>query len=256
LGYRCFQLASDLSTARSMTPFYFGATGRRLFGVYDAPRSAQIRRGVVICYPIGLEYYCAHRACCALARQIAEAGMDVLRFDYPGTGDSEGEVCDFSDRDWVASIGQAVEELRDMTGLSKVGLVGLRFGAALAVRSAEQRDDVDRVVLWDPTLDPDECIGDAGRDLYSSELLEGLRELGARGLGVEPARRLLVATEPGESDAEQRGGEEEGNMGNMASTDVRRCPGPSVWQETEDFASGGLPVRAMGTIAEWLAETA
>ena len=178
--------------------------------------------------------------------------MDVLRFDYPGTGDSEGEVCDFSDTDWVASIGQAVEELKDMTGLSRVGLVGLRFGAALAVRSAEQRDDVDRVVLWDPTLDPDECIGDPGRDLYSPELLEGLRELGAQGLGVEPVRRLVVSTEPGESGAEQRGGEKKGGM---ASTDVRRCPGPSVWHAEGDFGTT-LPVGATRTIAEWLAETA
>ena len=227
-----------------MTPFYFGATGKRLFGVYDAPRGAQIRRGVVICYPIGPEYYRAHRACCAMARQIAEAGIDVLRFDCAGTGDSEGEVCDFSVADWVANVGQAADELKDMTGLSKVGIVGLRFGAALAARSAEQRNDIDRVVLWDPTLQPEACVDDADYDRYAPEFLEGLRELGVRGPGVEPARRLLVTTAVEEQES------------SIPSADVRHCPGPSVWQQEDDFASGGLPARAIGTIAKWLAERA
>jgi pimeloyl-ACP methyl ester carboxylesterase len=236
-----------------MRPFYFGATGQRLFGVYDAPRSAPIRRGVVICYPIGLEYYRSHRACCALARQIAEAGMDALRFDYAGTGDSDGEVCDFSAGDWVANVGQAVDELKDMTGLSKVGLVGLRFGAALAARSAVQRNDGESVVLWDPALDPDECVGDPGRDVYPPEFLEGLRKLGAEGPDDPPDRRLVVTTEPDETGEAQLGG---GDERILAAAEARRCNGPRVWQEDGDFGSAGLPVHAIRTISEWLAETA
>lgn len=232
-----------------MTPFFFGATGRRLFGAYDAPRNAPIRRGVVVCYPIGPEYYSAHRACRALARQLAEAGMDVLRFDYSGTGNSDGEICDFSAEDWVSNVGQAVDELEDMTGLTRVGLVGLRFGAALAVRSEEQRDDIDRIVLWDSTLDPDGCMGDPGRDLDPPEFREGLRTLGAAGIGAAPTRMLVVRTELEDGGEEQCGGDE---ADDLASMDVRRCIGPRVWQEQEDFGSAGLPVRAMRTIAEWL----
>ena len=235
-----------------MRPLYFGATGRRLFGVYDAPRAGGIRRGVVLCYPIGIEYYSAHRACCGLARHLAESGMEVLRFDYAGTGDSEGEVVDVSAPDWVANVGQAVDELKDTTGLARVGLIGIRFGAVLAARCAEVRSDVDRLVLWDPVLESDECMGEPGRDLHPEELLAGLRGLGAAAFGDAPPRRLVVRTASDDAGAAEPPAEQ----GSLASADSRVCVGPRIWEEAEDFGSGGLPVNAMRTISEWLTKTA
>ena len=53
---------------------------------------------------------------------------------------------------------------------------------------------------------------------------------------------------PGES-----GGEVQGNT---ASADVKRCPGPTVWQDDDDFGGAESPVLAIRTIAEWLTESA
>ena len=179
--------------------------------------------------------------------------MEVLRFDYAGTGDSEGEVCDFLVDDWIEDVGRAVTELEDMTGLSKVALVGLRFGAALALASAHQRRDVERVVLWDPTLEPEECLGDRNRDLFSDTLVDGLRELGSHGFGEPAFRTLRIITETEEHGAGMKKPTPEPGE-QPASMELRRCLGPRVWEEGEDFGTAALPVRIMRTISEWLTQ--
>ena len=76
-----------------MEPFYFGpAGGRRLFGVFHEPPASRRRGcGVVLCYPLGTEYTSYYRAYRQLALSLAENGFHVLRFDFRGCGDSEGE---------------------------------------------------------------------------------------------------------------------------------------------------------------------
>ena len=54
----------------------------------------------------------------------------------------------------VADTRAAIDELkRQVPGLDRVTLVGLRFGATLAAAAAAGRDDVERLVLWDPVVD-------------------------------------------------------------------------------------------------------
>ena len=136
-----------------MNPFFFGSSERPLYGSYEPPQGRELRRGAVICNAVGLEYFRAHRACRSLARRISSAGAHVLRFDYLGTGDSGGEVDDLKVSDWTDSVEQAVDELRAMTGLAKVSLIGLRLGASLASRATEGRSDIASLVLWDPVAD-------------------------------------------------------------------------------------------------------
>jgi dienelactone hydrolase len=80
----------------------------------------------------------SHRAWRHLADDLAAAGMPVLRFDYPCTGDSAG-ACDephFIGRA-VASIVAASAQLRALAGVEQIVLCGLRLGATLAVLAAE-----------------------------------------------------------------------------------------------------------------------
>lgn len=94
--------------------------------------------GVVMCTPIGHETMWSHRALRHLADDLVNASMPVLRFDYPGTGDSGGvdEGPDCVAR-WVHSIVRASQELRSRTDVKFVVLCGLRLGATLAVLAAE-----------------------------------------------------------------------------------------------------------------------
>jgi alpha/beta superfamily hydrolase len=136
-----------------MNPLHFGSSRRTLFGIYHAPATAPARpAGVVLCNPLGHEAVRAHRAFRQLATLLAQARYHVMRFDYHGTGDSAGEGDDERLSGWVEDVGTAIDELKDTTGVNKVWLLGLRYGATLALLATAERRDVEGVVAWDPVI--------------------------------------------------------------------------------------------------------
>lgn len=134
-----------------MVPCYFGDSGKPLYGVYH-PANAPVAKssGVVICNALGHEYIRSHYAVNKLANLLANSGYHVFRFDYYGTGDSSGESEQTSLEQWHEDIGHAIEELKDMSGVKMVSLVGLRLGALLAASLTHA--SIDRLVLWDPVV--------------------------------------------------------------------------------------------------------
>lgn len=138
--------------ARAM---YFGphaGEGRALFGWYHPARGGTKRgRAVVLCPPLGYEGICAYPALRTLAERLSAAGYPVLRFDYDGTGDSGGLDSDPGRvRAWIESVGAAASELRALSGEDEICLFGVRMGATLALTSAAERGDIERLVLWNP----------------------------------------------------------------------------------------------------------
>lgn len=108
------------------------------FGWFHAPAagSAAAGRGVVLCGPFGHDAVCTGRGWRVLADMLAGAGLPVLRFDYPGTGDSAGDEAANSLDAWIASVRGAAEWLRAEAGAAEVALCGLRLGADLAAAAA------------------------------------------------------------------------------------------------------------------------
>ncbi|MEZ5499021.1 MAG: alpha/beta fold hydrolase [Steroidobacteraceae bacterium] len=149
-----------------MVPLFFGDKDAPLYGVYQPPKGESRNAGVVLCYPFGQEYMRAHRAFRQLALLLTRKGFHVLRFDYRGTGDSSGELESSRIEQWLDDIGHAVQELRDTADLKSVNVVGLRLGALVAAAACAKRDDIDRLILWDPVL-----TGSA----YENELLAEIR---------------------------------------------------------------------------------
>jgi pimeloyl-ACP methyl ester carboxylesterase len=96
-------------------------------------------RGVILCSTNGYEELCCHRPWSTLAHNLAATGLPTLRFDYPGCGDSpEGDDAPERVSAWLEGIRDAVAFLRAQTGVAEVTLVGLRFGATLAVAAAQE----------------------------------------------------------------------------------------------------------------------
>ena len=152
-----------------MTPFHFGPSSAPLFGAYHPAAAGQSQAGaVVLCGPIGHEAMRAHPALRSLANQLAQAGHAVLRFDYWGTGDSDGAGMDVSLARWDESVRVAANELRDMCDARQVSLVGLRFGAVLALRYAA-RATVRHVLMWDPVINGSAYL-DELRALHNARL--------------------------------------------------------------------------------------
>jgi pimeloyl-ACP methyl ester carboxylesterase len=134
-------------------PYYFGNSDRQLYGVYDTPRSNTFRdAGVLLCYPIGQEYMRSHWASRQLVSQICRSGLHCMRFDYFGTGDSAGMGYKTELGQWQSDVNTGLAEFNDISGVSKVSLVGLRFGAAIAATAPVQSSWVRKLVLWDPVV--------------------------------------------------------------------------------------------------------
>jgi alpha-beta hydrolase superfamily lysophospholipase len=173
------------------TPLYFGPEDRSLFGWLHAPESAAQRDlAVVLCPPVGHEYINSHRSIRHLADRLAEAGIPALRFDYDGTGDSCGD-----DEDparlaaWRSSVAEAMRTAREITGCTRLGLAGVRLGAALAVAAATEAE-VDFLVLWAPVV-----RGRAyNRELKALHLTGGNRVVAIPESGqLEPAGFVVTA---------------------------------------------------------------
>jgi alpha/beta superfamily hydrolase len=130
--------------------FFFGPSSRRLFGSYHPPARGHGRVLTVICPPLLSELGRTHTALRKLAISLAEAGHHVLRFDYYGTGDSFGTLEEATVSGWLEDIAAAVKEGRDISGCTKVRVVGVRAGALLACKSVGAASDIERLVLWDP----------------------------------------------------------------------------------------------------------
>ncbi|HOX40417.1 MAG TPA: alpha/beta fold hydrolase [Candidatus Brocadiia bacterium] len=83
------------------------------------------------------------------ARTFAEGGFSVLRFDFAGSGDSEGSFDEMSPKTEIADLHAVLEWVRDM-GFSRRGLLGLSMGGAVSTFVAAERQDLKALVLWSP----------------------------------------------------------------------------------------------------------
>lgn len=136
-----------------MEPFYFGPPDRALFGLFHPSSTNNSRRtGLVICSPIGPEYFRTYRIMSVLAGLLAERGFDVLRFDYHGCGDSPGDSKGSDLGRWRGDIAAAVEEMEKGCAPDRIWLLGLRLGASLASLESERLRQVESTILWAPVL--------------------------------------------------------------------------------------------------------
>jgi exosortase A-associated hydrolase 2 len=147
-----------------MSPFFFGTSERRIFGIYEpAAFRTTSKRAVVLCYPWGSEYIYAHRAIRQLAIKLSSAGFHTLRFDFFGTGDSAGDLAEADLAGWETDLESAMEEIRDIVGIAEITLIGLRLGATIAASvAARLPSKVDSLILWDPVVTGEEYLRQLG----------------------------------------------------------------------------------------------
>jgi pimeloyl-ACP methyl ester carboxylesterase len=203
-----------------VNPLYLGTKERRLFAVYE-PAAVKDRRtrAAVLCHPWGAEYTYAHRTMRQLAVKLSACGFHTLRFDYFGTGDSGGEDSEANPATAEVDVESAIEGLKDIVGVARVALIGLRLGATLAARAAMRRkENVEALVLWDPIVLPEEAAG-------------MVRSL--------PARTFVMLTETQAL--------ENALTGVTAESMSAPCP----WTEDATI-TGAVPVRVIQRIADWL----
>ncbi|MBI1398036.1 MAG: alpha/beta fold hydrolase [Betaproteobacteria bacterium] len=148
-------VVSAAASARDrIEPVLVGDPGSRIFVCRHVPQTPRHpARLVVLCYPLAHEYERCHRAVRQLAVALARAGLHVVRFDYRGTGDSDGEPEDVSLDALCEDANRAIAHGLRLSGASDVALFGVRAGATVAARVAAARTDVTDVVFWSAVTD-------------------------------------------------------------------------------------------------------
>jgi pimeloyl-ACP methyl ester carboxylesterase len=239
-----------------------GSGARRLFALYTPAGSPRLRQAVVLCPSFGQEYIRAHRTVVLLARHLARAGCDVLRFDYFGTGDSAGAGEDLSLHGAVDDAVTAVAEIRDVAPVRDVILVGLRIGAVVAARAA-RRGGRQTLVLWDPVVDGSglsrtirsESLPLSGDPRgahwrgfpFRGSLLEELDEVSAGDFADLPGRTSVVLSEETAGHAALRevlpAGEDRDDTWDVV-------PALPCWKEVAATGRGAVPTDVIRRIVE------
>lgn len=101
----------------------------------------------------------SHRQFVLLARHLAAHGIDTMRFDYQGMGDSLGELVNFEDVD--GDIHAAVDTLESQCQVPGVVLWGLCDAASAALFYAAKDSRVHGLVLLNPWVRTEEGIARA-----------------------------------------------------------------------------------------------
>lgn len=259
-----------------MRPFYFGPSDEPLFGILHPPEGRGSRReAVVVCGPFGPEYVRTHRALRGLAQRLARQGFAVLRFDYYGTGDSGGAGEQGTVQHWLEDIGHALEEAREASGGGLLSIAGLRFGAALAALAATSREDIDKMILWDPVVigsdyltelaeihadhvasgpfPGDYEVPDPLNEVLGTPLPDHLRQ-GMEAVDLRTQARslahrtLVITTNPNPAAPELCRRLRESN----GTVEHTHQPGPTFWLKQDEISSALVPQATLGAITSWI----
>jgi len=129
-----------------METFLFGPDAT-LFGAYWEGDPRPNAPAVLICNGYGQDAVRSNLVLRHTARLFSESGCPTLLFDYHGAGDSADPIGPVDLDSMEADTALAKQELLEISGRDRVVILGLRIGAWLAARHADQ------VILWSPVID-------------------------------------------------------------------------------------------------------
>lgn len=255
---------------------YFGPARARLFGVIHRPRANRTKGGVVLCYPIGQEYMRIHRTYSELARSLTSAGYCVLRFDYFGCGDSQGEFIDATFERWADDIHSAHEELCSAAGVREAWLVGSRLGANLALDASPGLPNIEGLVLWEPIVEGEAYISTLRRAhedlLRNNAVLDGYESRAlpphchAEYIGYPFSRKLFgqvaalnltagTARRPGTPALVVANTEKPALRAFAAGTGaefVNAGESDAIWLKEDRQNKGLIPAKAVQNVVSWI----
>lgn len=123
--------------------------GQKLVGILHEPKG-RTDKIVIIAHTFkGDKYY--QPIIEAAADFISMHGIAVLRFDFAGTGESEGDYKGATISSEVEDLRAAVEFVEKL-GYRRIGLIGFSMGATVSIVAYNSK--IKTMVFWSPLLNP------------------------------------------------------------------------------------------------------
>jgi phosphoribosylformylglycinamidine cyclo-ligase len=138
-------------------PVTFESEGQQVVGMFHTPDGSPKAPAVVLCHGFTGNKSESHFVFVKLARSLADAGMATLRFDFRGSGDSEGSFEEMTISGEIADAMNAVEFLAEQPEVDadRIGVLGLSLGGCVAACVTGRSPLVKATILWAPLHDPD-----------------------------------------------------------------------------------------------------
>jgi len=128
--------------------------GNKIFGIIHRPIGEENPPVVVFCHGLAGHKIGKNRMYVQLSESLSRVGIASFRFDFRGSGDSEGEFGEMSLLGEVNDAEKALDFIRQQPNLdvNRIGIYGRSFGGAVAVYAAAQSPAVKSLVLWAPVF--------------------------------------------------------------------------------------------------------
>lgn len=127
----------------------FENQGQNIYGTFHIPITSEKCPVVVMCHGFAGNRIGRFRIYVLLAQRLSQLGIASLRFDFRGSGESDG---DFSEMSIEGEVGDALEALKFVKNHpqidpQRIGMLGNSFGGAVAVLTACKDKNVKSLAL-------------------------------------------------------------------------------------------------------------
>ena len=129
--------------------------GKKIFAILHLPKNATNPPLVVICPGFAGSKIGKHRVFVSIAEALTKKGVAVLRFDYRGSGDSEGSFSELTIDSQVSDVIEVVEFIKRgkySLDASRIGLLGRSLGGMIATLAASKLENIKCMTLWAPVF--------------------------------------------------------------------------------------------------------
>jgi uncharacterized protein len=128
--------------------------GQKIFAVLHLPLHVSFSPVVLMCGGYAGNKCSKFRLSVRLSQALAKRGIASLRFDYRGTGDSEGEFEELTLESQVSDALCCLNYLKSHTQIdaNQIGILGRSLGGMIAVLTTRDFPSIKSLVLWSPVF--------------------------------------------------------------------------------------------------------
>lgn len=152
-------------------PITLSNHGQQLVGMIHIPDDDESSPAVLMLHGFTGTRIESHFIFVKMARRMAEAGYFVMRFDFRGSGESEGEFREVTVPGEVDDAEKALAWLRQRPEVDpeRVVLLGLSMGGCVAAAVAGEDERTAGLILWSAIADLMEIVQTAGSQRAAAE---------------------------------------------------------------------------------------
>ncbi|MEI8366075.1 MAG: alpha/beta fold hydrolase [Parachlamydiaceae bacterium] len=161
--------------------------GQDIFGIFHRPTMPSPYPTVLICHGLAGDKCGKNRAYVNISEQFSRYGIASFRFDFRGSGDSEGDFSEATLESEVSDVSVALEYLRqrpDVDG-NRIGIFGRSIGGAVSIIAAAQDTHIKSMVIWAPVYDGSQWQS-LWHQLHTQEISDEARQEAMRVNGQVP----------------------------------------------------------------------